>query len=525
MRSTTFGLNRYIHSITTFALYALAAFTFLAVNAMHGADTAPAAQPPREVAICYISWFTPVGELNGLKIWKSDSYNYRRAKKSDNVRNYPIVSGVTFPEEEVIPGSPEYYQLEKASAHAVLGQMKGAGFDAVTFDMQPLPDYDPKQPLTETNAPLAAFKTYLVWLKEAEKTGIKLAPAPDIWNCSGDTGGTIRTLDVAAWKRSLSGILDLTPDSPAIWKIDGRPVIVHFGSDCYKDHQRAAPQPGAPMPDAGWRQVLQELRAEGKKFYFIADVRPHNLIREWENIADGIYIFNPAAPREGMASQAVLQKALRPPYLWTVSCGYYRGNVAYTEPDFGRIHDTYLAALKANARQMYVLTWNDYEEESDIGPTAGKGDCMLRVFSFYNEWFKTGQQPKPAKDTVIIAYPMRIPDQVITKPPRYGRLKADLSHDGSFINAPPFSPKVFYWANLTAPSSLAINGNPTVALPAGVSYGELGLVTPGAVTAVLGDRSQSLPPVRRTSTESQRKGEGGLEFRYVNLTEPSAQTH
>lgn len=474
---------------------------------------------PREVVVSYISWFSPVGALNGTKIWKQNGYNYQRAKTSNGIRNYPLVPGVRFPEIEPAVGSAEYYQLERDAARVVLNQMKSAGFDVVTFDMQPFPDYDPAQPLSESNAPLAGFKTFLTWLPEAEKVGIKLAPNPDIWNFSGETAGKIRTLDVAAWKRSLSGILNLTPNSNALWKIDGRPVIIHFGSDCYKDHQRAAPQSGAPMPDAGWRQVLQELRDEGKKFFFIADVRIHDLIREWNKISDGVYIFSPAAPQGGTVDQVNLEKAFTIPYLWTVSPGYYRGNVAYTEPNFGRIHETYQNAIKANARRMFVLTWNDYEEETDIGPTAAKGDCLLRVFAYYNEWFKTGQPPKSTKDTIILAYPMRIPDIVTTKAPRYGRLKSDLAHDGSFITSPTYAPKVFYWANVTAPTTLAINSNTTVTLPAGVSYGELGTVIPGAITAILGGKKRSLPPVAHTGKESQRKDEGGLEFRYVNLTE------
>ncbi len=484
----------------------------------------PTNSPKREVAVSYISWYSPVGALNGTKTWKQKGYDYQRAKQSSGIQNYPLVPGVTFPELEPAVGSAEYYQLEKAAARVVLCQMKSAGFDIVTFDMQPLPDYDPAQPLTESNAPLAGLKTFLTWLPEAERLGMKLALNPDIWNFSGETGGKIRTLDVAAWKRSLTGALDLTPDSPALWKIDGRPVIIHFGSDCYKDHQRAAPQPGAPMPDAGWRQVLQELRAEGKKFFFIADIRPHDLVREWNKIADGVYMFSPASPLDGMKEQEIFQKAFTVPYLWTVSPGYYRGNVAYTEPNFGRIHETYANALKANAQRMFVLTWNDYEEESDVGPTATKGDCLLRVFAYYNEWFKTGQAPQATKDTVIVAYPLRIPDQVTTKSPRYGKLKADLTHEGSFVESPAYAPKAFYWAHVKAPTTLALKGGDTVALPSGVSYGVLGSVNAGAVTVTLGGKARALPPITHITKESQRKDEGGLEFRYVNLTESTASS-
>lgn len=519
MSPFSLSANRYIHSIASGFVYARVSLVLLFASCAMTDFVFAEATAPREVTVCYISWFSPVGALNGVKVWKQGGYHYQREQKSGGLRNYPLVPGVNFPEEEPAVGSKEYYQLEKDAAHVVLGQMKSAGFNVVTFDMQPLPDYDPARPLTETNAPLAGFKTFLTWLPVAEKVGIKIAPNPDIWNFSGDTNGKIRALDVAAWKRSLSGILDLTPDSPALWKIDGRPAIIHFGSDCYKEHQRAAPQPGAPMPDAGWRQVLQELRAEGKKFFFIADIRPHELTREWDKIADGVYLFSPASPRECMADQEVLQKAFHVPYLWTVSPGYYRGGVAYTEPNFGRIHETYVAAIKAGAQRMVVLTWNDYEEESDIGPTENKGDCLLTIFGFYNEWFKTGRQPKTAKDTVIITYPMRIPDEVVTKSPRYGKLNAELAHDGTYFTSPSYTPKAFYWANVAAPTTLAINGGSSVALPVGVSYGELGSVAPGELSATLGKKKHVLPPIAHTGKESQRKDEGGLEFRYVNLSE------
>ncbi|MBL8994214.1 MAG: hypothetical protein JNM63_12805, partial [Spirochaetia bacterium] len=55
-----------------------------------------------------------------------------------------------------------------------------------------------------------------------------------------------------------------------------------------------------------------------------------------------------------------------------------------------------------------------------------------------------------------------------------------------------------------------------VELPAGLSFGELGLVKPGPMSAALAGKKFELPPVLAAMDDR----EVGLRFRYVNLSEP-----
>jgi hypothetical protein len=222
-------------------------------------------------------------------------------------------------------------------------------------------------------------------------------------------------------------------------------------------------------------------------------------------------MFAPASPATFMVDeQTIMSNYFSIPFMWSVSPGYYNATVnAYTEPDFRRIHDTYLAAIKAGAKFMNVLTWNDFGEDTDIAPSADKGHSLLDIFTYYNQWFKSGKQPPVITDKVIISYPMRIPSEVHTKSPVFG--------GGRWV-APPYTPKVFYWANIKSGRTLEVSGVGKVELPSGLSMGEIGVANPGSIVARLGSQSTQLPAIKSTAVESQRKGSGGLEYRYIQLT-------
>jgi hypothetical protein len=465
----------------------------------------------RFTALCVLSWTSPLGSLNGVRQWGLDGCDYQGDKKKNGLVNYPLPLDVPISVEAAKIGSDEFYKALRAAAVISEKQMARAGFDAIAFDMLPMPDYNPKNPLDESNAPLSHFKSFLVWLDAAKETGIRVGLMPDVANQSADYPKR-RNLSSEEWVKVLSGALDLTPDSPNLWKANGLPVLVHFGTDVF--YGGPSPVADAPKPDGGWREVLKQLHDDGKKFYFVADVRPHKLITEWNHISDAAYIFAPASPDAFLSEyQTVVAKKLTIPLMWTISPGYYNpGLHSYTQPDFDRIHATYMAAMNAGAKGIFVMTWNDLGENTDIVPSAYKGSCLLDIFGFYNQWFKSGEQPILPNDKVIVSYPVRIPEEVTIQSPSFTRITTG----GGTWNAPSYQPKVFYWAYVHAPTTLSIKGVGQVRFNrAGVWFGDLGCIAPGAVEAQLGDHIVELPPVMQT------KKEGGLQYRYVNLSEIS----
>ncbi len=485
------------------------------------AGTLGAGEPPeeRQTLVCYISWFSPLGAFNGVRQWRgAQSQGYRYADRQAGGGNFPLPPAAALPAQPPVIGSPEYYELERQCARETQQQMKAAGFDVAGFDMLPMPDFDPQQPPSEKNCPLSRFKTFQLWLEEAQATGLKIALLPDVQNKSGDYPAG-RVLTRAEWVKVLSGALDQAGAAPALWRIDQRSAIIHFGTDQYYERGACGPVKTASAPDYGWREVLGDLRRT-HEFFFIADIRPHALTGTWDEFADGAHIFAPSAPTSFLTEyQRLCAEQFRHPLFWIVSPGYIStpgaSHSAYTQPDFARIHETYLAALAAGAQYLYVLTWNDFNENTDIAPSAYKGNCLLKLFAYYNQWFKTGQRPAVEKDQIFLAYPVRIPQTVRhATPPAWERL----ARGGGTYSAPPYQPKVFYWANVKTRTVLQLGSGPSLILPkAGLWIGDLGLAAPGEIALTVNGQTSALPPIASVPEDGGLAGR--LDYRYVDVAE------
>ncbi len=457
----------------------------------------------KEVIVTYVSWKTPLGALNGNRQWQD--YAYDRAKKNGN--NYPVFATPTrLPEKPPVIGSPEYMKLTMPFALETLTQMKQAGIDVMLYDCMPLPGYDPAQSWSYDNIPLASYGMLPVWLEAAAETGMKIGIFVEPSNYSGDCLQRYSP-NPAQNRELLTAILANLPSgkaADALWRIDGAPVIIHFATDSCMGH---APDKNAPAPDGGWRDIIKELKKNNANFYFIADIRTHTPNRQiWSEFADAVYDFSPAGPANYAAETGEEMKKyfdkLNTPYIFSSSPGYYNRKV-YTEPEFKRIHNLYQSAIKNHADKIHIITWNDTVESTDIWPSHDKGHCLLDVYSYYNHWFKSGKQPAAEPEHIILAYPKVISSQITSPPLKWG---------GGRWTGRPYSPKVFYWANLQTPRRVKAGAAGEVLLPAGLSMGEF----PGemAVCDTLGveldGATLSYPGVGTSDKED-------LNFRYIDL--------
>lgn len=472
-----------------------------------------------QVIVGVLSWYSPLGALNGVDNFQSNGYLYRaQAALGSNIANYPLPLGVEYPNEAPVVGGPEFLHLSQVSALKSLQLMRQASFDVAAFDMLPWPTYQPpsqfEQPRVGDDQPFSHFPVFLRWLQAAPEAKMKVALFADIQNFSGDFPQG-RKLTVGEWTNVLKGALDGMKgadgnDLPGVWKLNNKPAIFHFGTDSSTGF---APNLSEPEPDKGWRSILKNVRDSGRSFSFIADIRPrYSNLAEWEEFVDGAYIFGPAAPT-GFLKELQPQIASnfqKIPFIWSVSPGYYNASIpAYTQPDFNRIHEAYQAAITAKAPYMFVMTWNDFGEDTDIEPSVNKGSALLTVFRYYNEWFKAGSQPNwKGEDHIVLSYPLRIPQTVYTPLVDWGPYKS-----------PAFKPpKMFYWAWVREPRNLTVDGVGEVKLPQGLSLGEVGEVRSGPISVRLGGGSaRVLIPITETVIETQRSREGGLEFRYIDL--------
>ncbi|MBN8218418.1 MAG: hypothetical protein J0L75_17365 [Spirochaetes bacterium] len=461
--------------------------------------------------VCYISWYNELGAFNGTRAWKSGGWQYERL--AEEGANHPTLRPASLPVNPPPVGSEAFARLNRENARLVQRRMKEAGFDVVAFDMLPMPDYDPKAPLAVSNTPFAHWLVFLEWLEAARDTGMKIALMPDVQNKSGDYPKG-RTLSRDEWVKVLGAALDRVENHPALCRLDGKPTVIHFGTDVY--YGGPSPVAGAPKPDGGWREVIAALHARKASCYFIADVRPHDLVLQWTNWADAVHLFAPAAPLPFLSEyQRDLSRALTVPLVWTLSPGYYLPRVAYTEPDFARFHQCVKAAVEAKAPFLYTLTWNDFGEDTDIVPSLHKGEQLLTVMRHYNAWFHTGKEPPAKEESVILAYPLALQAALATRSPDWAA-RDGAAATGERWKAPEYAPKVFYWANLKTTQRVAVEGVGAVELPPGVSMGSLGPIQAGPVSARWNGKTLALPEV------APKGGAENPRFQFVDLARPPA---
>ncbi len=458
-----------------------------------------------EVITTMVNWYSPIGQFNGNRLWMNDGYKY--AKTVKNGQNYPLsINRLNLPAAIPEIGSPEFMKIVYAGAFEELQIMKSAGIDVVLYDSLPMPDYDPSKPLSYANSPTSHYMSFLEWLKAAKELNMKVGIFIDVQNYSGEypKGYALNTQE---WIKVIAGILDNLPaDQTSLWKVNGVPAIIHFGTD---SSGKRSPEKDAPAPDGGWRNVISELRKQGKQFYFIADMRVHIPEKgDWKNTGvNALYTFGPAGPSTFNADSSVEMKdfftPLGLPYYFSISPGYYWRKVAYTEPDFKRIHAFYEKAVSEKTEKVHIMTWNDMGEDTDIWPSANKGDCLIDVFAYYNAWYKNGTPPKLAQEHLILAYPIAISDEKLTPAPHWG---------GGRWKSPDYAPKVFYWANLKEPRKLEIPGAGSVELPTGLSMGQFpSSVSPCEKLSVsINGKMQEAPGIVKSEKEN-------LKIRYFDL--------
>jgi hypothetical protein len=473
-----------------------------------------------------VAWFTPMGHINGTVSWLDYRNNGARA---GIVKNYQLrleTPGDLFTSEVAMAGEAtnNFHTQMRRLAFRDLSLMRDAGFDNLVYDMLPSPNWTNAKTLRRVSnvsdadfaEPTLGYVVFLQYLAAAEAAGITVSPCASVRNVSADYPSGY-TLNVAEWVAVMQGMIDNLPASPALRRIDALPLVANFGTD------RASTYPPDPLVtrrDGGWLDILETVRGSGRQPYFLADYRPNRstpeVNQDWVSDpnparrVNALYMFAPSGPDTFMSEyQATQTNVFSVPRWWTVSPGYYRGGLAFMQPNFLRIHETYRLAIANDVEHMMWLTWNDFEEDTDCAPSPLKGRCLLDVLTYYNEWFHTRVQPAP-RDQLIVMYPVRSPSSVTTPLVDFG---------APYGQSPAFSPmKLHYWASVSRATSLVLPNGSKVDIPAGTTAGTAGTVTAGRQFVSVGGRATELPEIVSTGAEAHRTAGGGLEHRYVDLS-------
>ncbi len=242
---------------------------------------------------------------------------------------------------------------------------------------------------------------------------------------------------------------------PNQFRHDGRIVLSTFGGEWKNDWETG---------------VLNPMANEGKPIYFVPYFYPSNYdetptyndvvgIYTRRPFVDGLFYFGGAGTPELLrdSNQAHLQRAaeLGKTFMASVTPHYSAHSSGNNRTYDGRggngqdIMWRHIIANRANVPWVEIVTWNDANEGSYIGPpifNRHSHRAWLEQTKYYAEWFKTGVQPTITKDRMFFYYRPHSKDAVaccdgVGKPALYGL-------EGDYI---------YVTTELTAPATVEIN--------------------------------------------------------------------
>lgn len=428
------------------------------------------------VLVVMVSWFTTLGFQHTQTQWANYAYRTPPTVVSEGVASSSLPS-------KLLVDSPDYWRLQKEQAAVQIKQMRDAGIDGVLFDLMPRPRlYRPEAYNASdiSTHPTEFFKLFGIWLDAAKesspnfKVGIFLESEQ---RSAEEPNG--RTPSIGEWVAILDKVLSVYGDHPSLLHINNKPCLVNFNTTGNRLRDS-----GVLDPSGGWKSVIEQLNSKGKPVYFVSDIRPRDvklgLLSSWTKTSDALQIFAPAAPISfGTTYQekiAGLVAGFGGNYWWSVYPGYYRKGRDYSPPDFRRIHELWMGAIKAKVSVVEVLTWNDINERGEIWPSNINGDVLLQITSFYSKWYKSGRLPAIDKDKIFLACPVQINNAISAKTPNWPNYLADSTNYDS----------CYYWAylNKSNQADLTIEDVGSIRLHSGISFGVIGKVRQAGVKVV-----------------------------------------
>jgi hypothetical protein len=281
--------------------------------------------------------------------------------------------------------------------------------------------------------------------------------------CLDFAGGTIESKveTVKAW-------LVRHRDSPALFRLKGLPAFATYGSGY-------AARLGMP-PEKVEREFKQLRDAAGEPIYLIVDLTefPNLDVKEQEvtarayaALAEGVTCFYSRQGHErNAAAFAVLARVaheLGKDWLAAPWPNYYTSGRTRNMENIGADNSRYWDRMWRMARETradYVMltTWNDINEETTIMPGLRRHFTFLDMLSnYFGPWYRTGVEPKPARDQVYVFYR---PYRTDARPPRVAVPRARGSDSQNVIEVRAF---------LTKPGRVVLEGIGERDAPAGMS--------------------------------------------------------
>jgi len=139
-----------------------------------------------------------------------------------------------------------------------------------------------------------------------------------------------------------------------------------------------------------------------------------------------------------------------------------------------RLRQTWQQARETNSTLIQYITWNDYNEDTNLGPGWNTRYAYYDLTDYFIRWWKAGKEPEPERDKLYI-FSYKYPYGAETWP---------------FESRKDWDRKMEIVAILTEPGTLRVphrgddGGDAVWEAPAGLSFRQLEL-TPGAISVDL----------------------------------------
>jgi hypothetical protein len=205
-----------------------------------------------------------------------------------------------------------------------------------------------------------------------------------------------------------------------------------------------------------WLDVIDDLRREGVSIYFIPDlVGGGPAASPLTKVADAVTDWG---VRE--SSQLPKESRLRPtdprPTTWMQPIAPQderpKEHIFWEANNTEMFRATWATAIHEDADYVHLITWNDYGESTEVGPSTGTQFLFYDLNKYFIDWYKTGRPAVITSDAIYYSLRTQIFDP--NRPP------SAMEKPYRDIGATPVANRIEMLAMLTAPATLEIQIGP-----------------------------------------------------------------
>jgi hypothetical protein len=247
-------------------------------------------------------------------------------------------------------------------------------------------------------------------------------------------------LDNAAPVTTVKWLLKNFGKNPKLARRDGKPLVFDYNSS-FKAYETLAAEIDERIPQSERQAAMNRLKATELGWHLIGQT-----YRKWEEqIGEPVFFsfdlcwffFQMPDVKPDMPVRAAAAISRHVPLLWSFSTYGVNGNLdeiskavrdagaewggatAYHQKEgySGSGFEVYMpkgtewmgwnwnALRSQEATCLQLVTWNDYTENTNIGPAYNTRYTIYDLTGYQIEWWRTGKKPVPDHDRVYVIYP------------------------------------------------------------------------------------------------------------------------